>query len=176
MFMRLNKSLSGILLRLMRGDSVPGSALDSQWLGKLQFEGRVTVVCHGSRRSVKAIDQERLVGYLQRELDLPGRDAVWTLLESEDVRERSELVHLTGDSKYAGTRSMFGFLVNCYEPVPCFLNGHLLSVFPPEGTFTIPPLPVTRLKASRTSALVSAAQPSIPVSLKARTNSRSPII
>ena len=136
MLMRLNKSLSGILLRLMRGDSVPGSALDSQWLGKLQFEGLVTVVCHGSRRSVKAIDLERLVVYLQRELDLPGRDAVWTLLESEDVRERSELVHLTGDSKYAGTRSMFGFLVNCYEPVPCFLNGHLLSVFPPEGTFT----------------------------------------
>ena len=31
---------------------------------------------------------------------------------------------------------MFGFLVNSYEPVPCLMKAHFLTVYPPEGTFT----------------------------------------
>ena len=101
----------------------------------LQSEGMVTLVSHGSRRTLKAIDRERLIGFLQRELDLPARESVWDLLEGTKSGERADLVHLTGDSKFASARSMFGFLVNSYEPVPCFLRGRLMTVCPPEGTF-----------------------------------------
>ena len=134
--MKLNKTLSETLWRLLQGESVPGSALGADWLGTLQAEGMVTVVSHGSRRTVKAIDRERLMGFLQRALDLPERESVWALLKGTKAGERADLVHLTGDSKYNASRSMFGFLVNSYEPVPCFLKGRLMTVYPPEGTFT----------------------------------------
>ena len=94
------------------------------------------MVSHGSRRTVKAIDRERLMGFLQRTLDLPERESVWALLEGTKAWERAGLVHLTGDSKYNAYRSMFGFLVNSYEPVPCFLKDRIMTVCPPEGTFT----------------------------------------
>ena len=96
----------------------------------------VTVVSHGRRRTVKAIDRERMIGFLQRELDLPERESVWALLEGMKAGERADLVHITGDSKYNAARSMFGFLVNSYEPVPCFLKGRVMTVCPPEGIFT----------------------------------------
>lgn len=133
--MKLNKTLSEALLRLLQGDAVPGSTLGAAWLGMLQTEGMVTVVSHGSRRTVKAMDRERFLGFLQRELDLPEKDSVWALLEGTKIGQRSELVHLTGDSKFASARSMFGFLVNSYEPVPCFLKGSVMTVCPPDGTF-----------------------------------------
>lgn len=133
---KLNKALSEALRRLLQGESVPGSALGAVWLGTLQAECLVTVVSHGSKRTVKAIDREMLLGFLQRELDLPARDSVWALLEGTAAVERADLVHLTGDSKFTVARSMFGFLGNSYEPVPCFLKGRFMTVCPPEGTFT----------------------------------------
>jgi len=134
--MKLNRTLSDKLLRLLRGESIPGSALGAEWLGLLQSEGLMTVVSHGSRKTVRAIDRERLLGFLQREMDLLEPESVTALLEREKAGERADLVHLTGDSKFTATRSMFGFLVNCYEPVPCFLKSRFLSVCPPEGAFT----------------------------------------
>jgi len=134
--MKLNKSLSGKLLCLLRGESLPGSALGVEWLGTLQSEGLVAVVAHGSRKTVEAIDRGKMLGFLQRELDLPERESVWTLLEGMKAGERAELVHLTGDSKFTAARTMFGFLVNSYEPVQCLLKGHFLTVCPSDGTFT----------------------------------------
>ena len=134
--MKLNKTLSDKLLCLLQGETVPGSTLGAEWLETLQAEGLVTVVSHGSRRTLKALDRERLLGFLQRELDLPERESVWALLEGTRAGERAGLVHLTGDSKFASARSMFGFLVNSYEPVPCLLKGRFMTVCPPEGTVT----------------------------------------
>lgn len=133
--MKLNKTLSDILLRLLRGDSVPGSALGTEWLGTLQSEGLVTVISHGSRRTVKALDDERLRLFIQRELDLPDRESVVAVLEGSDAESRSDLVHLTGDSKFSKARSMPGFMVNSYEPVECILNNRFFTLCPPEGTF-----------------------------------------
>lgn len=133
--MKLNKALSDILLRLLQGDSVPGSALGTEWLGTLQSEGLVTVISHGSRRTVKALDDERLRLFIQRELDLPDRESVVAVLEGSDAESRSDLVHLTGDSKFSKARSMPGFMVNCYEPVECILNNRFFTLCPPEGTF-----------------------------------------
>ena len=134
--MKLNKTISETLLRLLQGNSIPVSSIGAGLLEILQSEGTVTVISHGSRRTLKAIDRERLLGFLQRELDLPERESVWALLEGTLAGERADLVRLTGDSKFTAARSMFGFLVNSYEPVPCFMKGHFLTVCPSEGTFT----------------------------------------
>ena len=133
--MKINKSLSNTLLRLLNGETVPGSALGVEALEKFRSEGLVTVVSHGSRRTIKAIDRERLLRFLQRELDLPEADAVHAVLEGSGTMGRSELVHITGNSKFSRTRSMFGFLVNSYEPAECLLNNRFLTVSPLEGTF-----------------------------------------
>ena len=133
---KINKSLSENLLCLLQGEPVPGSSLSTAWLEDLKQEGLVTIVAHGSRKTVKVIDRGRMLRYLQRELDLPELESVEAVLRGGAAGERSDLVHMTGDSKFSRTRSMFGFLVNCYEPVECVMGGRFITLLPPEGTFS----------------------------------------
>lgn len=130
--MRISKTLTDNLRRLLAGERVAASTLRKDMAETLLSEGLLTVQAHGSRRSYRAINTTALKNYLQTQYE------EWRMLNDEGVQfceTRSEQAAETGNSKLVKVSSCPGFPVNSYEPIECVLNGRPFVVNPPEGCF-----------------------------------------
>lgn len=128
--MRISKTLTDNLQRLLAGERIAASALRKDIAEALLSEGLLTVQAHGSRRSYRAINVEGLRNFLSsryEELRMIG--------ENVSFQTRSEQAADTGNSKLVKVRSCPGFPVNSYEAIACSLRGKKYVVNPPEGSF-----------------------------------------
>ena len=126
--MKISKTQTELLRRLMSGDSVAASSLRNDLVEELLGEGLLTTRDHGSRRSYAAIDTVALGAFVESHFG--GLKIV------DKVRlTRAEIASETGDSKLVMVRSCPGFPVNTYEPISCMLNGQEFMVNPKEGSF-----------------------------------------
>ena len=126
--MKISKTQTELLRRLMSGDSVAASSLRNDLVEELLGEGLLTTRDHGSRRSYAAIDTVALGAFVA--LHYGGL----TIVDKERIT-RAEIASETGNSKLMMVRSCPGFPVNTYEPISCMLNGREFMVNPQEGSF-----------------------------------------
>lgn len=129
--MILSRTSVAQLKLLIRGDKVAYSSLREDLVGELIDEGLLTIHQNGSRRSLWAIDGEKLRIYLTaRYEEFRGLEAI----EAESP-VRSAMAAATGNSKLVSVRSCPGFPVSTYEPIECRLNGETFEVRPIYGSF-----------------------------------------
>lgn len=132
--MKITTSLIDKLIRLRMGETLPYSAIRSEWVEELLRDGVLISRSHGSRRSIMASspqDLEQSLKYIDERLG--NLDKMKDLLSSE--ASRSEQATETGNSKLVSVRSCPGFPVNSYEPITCCLNGRQIIINPEEGSF-----------------------------------------
>ena len=130
--MKISKTLSTALQRLVKGESVAASTLRKDIADILKEEGLLTVQAHGSKRTFRAIDVVSLKRFLHaqyEELRTIGDEM------PNSFETRSEQAVETGNSKLVKVRSCPGFPVTSYEPIRCLLRGGEFVVNPLEGSF-----------------------------------------
>ena len=126
--MKISKTQTELLRRLMSGDSAAASSLRNDLVEELLGEGLLTTRDHGSRRSYAAIDTVALGAFVA------SHYGGLTIVDKERIT-RAEIAYETGNSKLMMVRSCPGFPVNTYEPISCMLNGQEFMVNPKEGSF-----------------------------------------
>lgn len=120
------------LRQLLRGETLPYSALSNSLREELISEHLLVVQVQGSHQKLYAYQRDALQTYLtQRYEELRTIHA-----ESKDVdyKTRAEQAADSGNSKLVKLRSCPGFMVNSYEPINCMINGQHFSICPTEGT------------------------------------------
>ena len=130
--MKISKTLIKTLQLLIDGSSVAASTLRKDITDALLEEGLLSIQTHGSRRTLRAIDNNALKNFLQmryEELRTVGDK------DQNSYETRSEQAAETGNSKLVMIRSCPGFPVNSYEPIACSLDGDEFVINPSEGSF-----------------------------------------
>ena len=131
--MRLTLRLIENLQRLLRGESIPHSALPKSLVEGLRKEGILIVIYHKTRRSLTAPDSRALERSLpQYNEALKDLEAAARLLTEDD--SRAAQAALSGNSKTSSKRTMPGFLVNSYNRIDCELCGQPFTIDPTEGS------------------------------------------
>ena len=119
---------------LLQGGRLPWSSLNVEIKQKLIDENCVTIITHGSHRSLVATSTDSLRIFLEQYYEeLKGFD--WDNKTNNTMAlTRAEMAVNSGNSKLKQLRSCPGFMVNSYEPIKACLNGNEISIAPIEGT------------------------------------------
>lgn len=113
-----NSTSNKKLLELFITDNV----LEARLLGKQQ-------------RKIFCSDKVNLTQYLHNKFGISSLDQFILFLERDET-ERRDAVLAASDSKLRKTKVLTGFLVNCYEELPCVLNSTPFCIKPIPGAFT----------------------------------------
>lgn len=132
--MKITSSQTGKLIALANGMALPASALKGEIFHEMQEEGILITMAHGSKRSIRAADEQTLRRYVAEKYNISDLEACHKLL-AEDA-DRAAQVKVTGDSKFASHRTFRGFLVNSCQPIHATLHGSPFTIAPPDGTYT----------------------------------------
>ncbi len=131
--MRLTLRLIENLQQLLRGESIPYSALPKSLVEALVGEGILSVAYHKTKRQLIAPHSAALAGALPKYNEaLTDLDAAARLLTEDN--SRSAQAALSGNSKTNSKRTTPGFLVNSYSPIECKLGGKSFLIEPIEGS------------------------------------------
>ncbi|MBD5227918.1 MAG: hypothetical protein HDS67_07795 [Bacteroidales bacterium] len=145
--MRLTLRLIENLKQLLRGESIPYSALPKSLVEPFVEEGLISIAYQGTRRCVIARNADALAGALpQYNEALKDLDAAERLLTEDSSRAAQAAI--SGNSKTSNKRAMPGFIVNSYHRIDCMLCGQPFAMEPAEGSaiyianwqFFIPPV------------------------------------
>lgn len=121
-------------IRLANGEALPSSSLKGEWFEQMLADGILVSITHGSRKSFRVANVDTFRHYLVSQYDIRDLEQTIEML-SEENPNRALQVNVSGDSKFVRQRSFSGFLVNCYQPIDAMLNGRVITVYPPEGSF-----------------------------------------
>lgn len=132
--MKKTVNLVDKLIALANGETLPDSQLRGDWFSKMQSEGILIAITHGSRKAWRAVGEQSLRQYVTDRFAIADLEQCRRILQSEE-RSRAEMVAVTGNSKFAAQRTFTGFLVNCYEPIRARLNDNPITLLPAEGSF-----------------------------------------
>lgn len=131
--MRLTLRLIENLKQLLRGESIPYSALPKSLVEPFVEEGILSVVYHKTKRCLRAPNSTALVGALPKYNEaLKDLDAAERLLTEDSSRAAQAAI--SGNSKTSSKRAMPGFLVNSYNRIDCMICGQLFTMEPSEGS------------------------------------------
>jgi len=122
------------LIRLANGKVLPSSQMKGALGEEMLNEGILIGINHKSRLSYRAMSPDAILQFLKDRFNIADPAQALTAMESESM-ERSELVKISGDSKFKRQRTMKGFLVTALEPIETSLNGRPFVITPPEGSF-----------------------------------------
>lgn len=120
------------LRQLLRGETLPYSALSESLREELISEHLLVVQTNGSHRRLYAYKPNALQTYLTQhyeELRALNADSEYGI-----YRTRAEQAADSGNSKLVQLRSCPGFMVNSYEPIDGMLCGQHISVCPSKGS------------------------------------------
>jgi len=121
---------------MQNGEKIPFSNVKHETVSAMIDNGILRKQILGrSKALVFLTDKNKLDAYLQNHLGIESLENYVEGLKRADLT-RGEAVDLSSNSKLKGIRTFKGFLVNCFQPVECMLNGKKLTVQPQEGTFT----------------------------------------
>lgn len=131
--MSLSKNQIQQLQRLLRGETIAWSSLNTDMRNTLIGEDLIIIKTNRSRKSIYVPNAEALKMFLEHHFEeLRGRD--WRSEDFSTAISRSELAANSGNSKTKEIRSCPGFMVNSYEPISAKLNGKGIVIAPKEGT------------------------------------------
>lgn len=131
--MRLTLRLIENLQRLLRGESIPYTALPKSLVEPFVGEGLLSVAHHRTRRCLIAPNADALAGALpQYNESLKDLDAAVRLLTEDNSRAAQAAV--SGNSKTSSKRTMPGFLVNSFNRIDCMLCGKPFAIEPITGS------------------------------------------
>ncbi len=116
---------------LLRGETVPYSALSAALRDELLGEQLLSIQADGSHRRLYAPKPDALRAYLSLQYEewraeYAGRTDV--------EPTRAALAAQSGNSKLRPVRACPGFLVNSYEPIAAWMDGQPIMIAPPVGT------------------------------------------
>ena len=131
--MSLSKNQIQQLQRLLRGETIAWSSLNTDMRNTLIGEDLIIIKTNRSRKSIYVPNSEALKMFLEHHFEeLRGMD--WRSEDFSTAISRSELAANSGNSKTKEIRSCPGFMVNSYNPVYAKLNGKDIVIAPEEGT------------------------------------------
>lgn len=131
--MKITRGLIEKLIKLRDGESIPASSLKYDWVDELIADHVIISSSRGSARRLSVMDRDAfLVSLAQLHDGLDDLDRMLSIYQGEVLR--AEQAAQTGNSKLRSTRSFPGFLVNCYEPIGCLINGVESEIAPVEGS------------------------------------------
>ena len=131
--MSLSKNQIQQLQRLLRGETIAWSSLNTDMRNTLIGEDLIIIKTNRSRKSIYVPNAEALKMFLEHHFEeLRGMD--WRSEDFSTAISRSELAANSGNSKTKEIRSCPGFMVNSYDPVYAKLNGKDIVIAPHEGT------------------------------------------
>lgn len=131
--MKLSLKIAKILIRLKNGEVIPASSAKHQFIELLITEN--IILRKGKhKRTLQLRDPAQLSTFISNQLQIKDLKSYITALENKNT-SRSELVHITTDSKTIQIRSFKGFLVNCFCPIQAKLNNDNILIKPRDGSF-----------------------------------------
>ncbi len=131
--MSLSKNQIQQLQRLLRGETIAWSSLNTDMRNTLIGEDLIIIKTNRSRKSIYVPNAEALKMFLEHHFEeLRGMD--WRSEDFSTAISRSELAANSGNSKTKEIRSCPGFMVNSYDSIPAKLNGKDIVIAPEEGT------------------------------------------
>jgi len=134
--MRLPVSIAEKLILLLNGEKIPFSKLKNEVIDLMIENGILTVQLQGrSKKLVYLSNKELLAPFLINHFGIDNLENYITGYFKVEL-SRAEAIEISSDSKLKSIRTFKGFLVNCYEPVACFLNNQPITINPQDGTFT----------------------------------------
>lgn len=134
--MNLPISIAEKLIAMQKGEKIPFSKLKHSIIDlmiengilKKQIQGRTKVVIY-------ITDGNQLSAYLKNHFGINNLESYVEGLKGIEL-SRAEAIDISSNSKITAIRTFKGFLVNCFQPVECLLNGRTIIIYPNEGTFT----------------------------------------
>ncbi len=134
--MTLPVSIAEKLIAMQIGEKIPFSkvkhsvvvAMLENGILKKQIQGRSKAVIYLTNR-------DGLSAYLKNHFGIDSLENYIKVLQRADS-SRGEVIDISSNSKLKSIRTFKGFLVNCFQPVECKLNGKPITIQPHEGTFT----------------------------------------
>lgn len=131
--MSLSKNQIQQLQRLLRGETIAWSSLNTDMRNTLIGEDLIIIKTNRSRKSIYVPNAEALKMFLEHHFEeLRGMD--WRSEDFSTAISRYELPANSGNSKTKEIRSCPGFMVNSYDSIPAKLNGKDIVIAPEEGT------------------------------------------
>lgn len=121
---------------MQNGEKIPFSKVKHSVIEAMIDNGILKKQTLGrSKALVYLIDKSKLEAYLKNHFGIESLENYVEGLRRKDLT-RAEAVDISSNSKLKSVRTFKGFLVNCFQPVNCKLNGTALTIQPKEGTFT----------------------------------------
>lgn len=136
MNLRITPKLLEKLQRLLQGETLPYSQLNTDLVGLLLAEGALRLIVHGQKRSVRIANRDVFMHCLS-EIDesLSNLAGLKSIIEGTTVLDRNSLVQNFGNSKSIECNSCFGFFINSYDKIECTLANSPFLLPPLLGTY-----------------------------------------
>ena len=130
----MRASLVQVFAALRQGETVPFSRFPADWVEEMLYEGGVSSIVRGSRKSLKVVSRAAFDVYLRSKGLQPDKlDETVAVLSGADTR--ASQVQLLGDSKAVALRSCPGFPVNVIAPLSVRLGERKILLCPCPGSF-----------------------------------------
>jgi len=132
----LSISIAENLIAMQNGEKIPFSKVKHETVAAMIENGILRKQIQGRTKALVYLsDKNKLVAYLKNHLGIESLENYVEGMKRADLT-RAEAVDISSNSKLKSIRTFKGFLVNCFQPVKCKLNGKHLTIQPQEGTFT----------------------------------------
>ena len=134
--MKLPLTIAEKLMDMQKGEKIPFSKLKHSTVEAMVENGILKKQIIGrSKALVYLTDIKKLDAYLQNHFGIHDLENYVAGLLREDLT-RADAIDISSNSKLKSIRTFKGFLINCFQPIECKLNGRDLLIQPREGTFT----------------------------------------
>ncbi len=134
--MKLPIAIAEKLVSMLEGEKIPFSQIKHDVINSMIDNGILNVQTLGrTRKLVYLPNNNSLMPYLRNHFGIESLTAYIEGCRNEEL-SRAGAIEIASNSKLKQTRTFKGFLVNCYQPVDCFLNNQKKTIRPNEGTFT----------------------------------------
>lgn len=134
--MKLPLSIADKLILMLNGEKIPYSQLKHGVVDSMIDNGILNVQLIGRSKKLIYISRiDLLAPYLFNHFGILNLENYIIGFRKADLT-RAEAVEIASNSKLKSIRTFKGFLINCFQPVQCFLNDQPITIDPQEGTFT----------------------------------------
>jgi hypothetical protein len=134
--MRLPITIAQKLISLKNGEKLPFSKLRHAAIDEMIDNGILMKLLQGrSKVQLYLPDYNLLAAYLKNHFGISDLLRYVETYSKEDLT-RSEAIEIASNSKFKPIRTFKGFVVNCFEPLVCELNGKQITIQPEIGTFS----------------------------------------
>lgn len=134
--MKLPVSIAEKLIAMQNGEKIPFSKVKHTVVKEMLENGILKKQIQGrSKAFVYLTNRDGLSAYLKNHFGIDSLENYVEVLQRTDL-SRADAIEISSNSKLKSIRTFKGFLVNCFQPVECILNGKPLTIQPQQGTFT----------------------------------------